>query len=63
MGPPGQKYVEGYRKGMRVETPEGPPARLLWKEEATGTVLAFLRNTGVGRTVTLRPLEEEKGEE
>ena len=42
---------------MWVETPEG----LLWKEEATEAVLAFLRDTRACRTVMLKPLEEEEG--
>ena len=54
VGPTGQEVAEGHREGMRVETPEAPSVRLLWREKATEAVLAFLRDARVGCMVALR---------
>ena len=55
----GQVAVEGYREGVRVETPK-PSVKWLWKEKATEAALRFLRDTRVGCISTRRkPPEEE----
>ena len=46
--------------------PKAPSAKHLWKDEATGAVLEFLRDTRVGCLVIVRRLpreEEREGEE
>ena len=59
VGPPGQKDVEGYREGVRVEAPKGPLGQAPVEGKA---VLDFLWDTRVGCMVKLWPPEEEGGE-
>ena len=51
--------VEGYREGVRVETPKSPLSQVAWKEKATETVLRFLGGTRVGCISTRRKPPEE----
>ena len=43
-----QEAVEGHMEGPRLEAPQGPSGKWLWKERSTEAVLAFLGSTGVG---------------
>ena len=58
---PDQVAVEGHREGPRVEAPQGPSGKWLWKEKPTEAVLAFLGSTRVGCISARRTPPEEVG--
>ena len=46
--------LEGYREGVRVETPKSPFGQMALEGESDGRVLRFLRGAGVGCISTKR---------
>ena len=64
LGPPDKRPLESIGKACRWKHPRAQTVRLLFEDQrATPAVLHFLRETKVGRVVTLAPPEVEWEEE